>query len=100
MKNWTGSGAPGAQVTSLESTSVERCVTSQRAHEAARTSPAEEEVVHGEAWPGGPGLKSVTRSVAPEARDASSESASAERFLTLQRAHGAARTLPAEALRR
>ena len=49
MKNGTGSGAPGAQVASLESASAERCVTPQRAHEAARTSPSREVTVHGEA---------------------------------------------------
>ena len=46
LKAGTSSGAPGARDASLGSAGAERCMTSQRAHEAARTSPAEEVVVH------------------------------------------------------
>ena len=91
-----GSGAPGARDASSESASVERGGTSQRAHEAARTSHAEEVTVHGEAWPGGPDLTSRAGSGAPGARDASWESASLERGGTSQRAREAARTSHAE----
>ena len=96
LKSVTRSVAPGARDASSGSASAERCGTSHRAHEAARTLPAEEEAVHGEAWPGGPDLKGVTRSVAPGARDASLGSACAELGVTSHRAHKAARTLPAE----
>jgi hypothetical protein len=51
-----GSRAPGARDASLESASLERGGTAQRAREAAHTSHAEEVTVHGEAWPGGPDL--------------------------------------------
>ena len=61
LKSITRSVAPGARDASLGSARAERGGTSQRAHEAARTLPAEEVVMHGEAWPGGPGMKSVTR---------------------------------------
>ena len=53
MKSVTRSEAPGARDASLGSASAERCVTSQRAHEAARTSPAEYVVVHGGVGPEG-----------------------------------------------
>jgi hypothetical protein len=49
----------------LESASVESGGTSQRAHEAALTSRAEEVAEHGEAWPGGPDWKSRAGSGAP-----------------------------------
>ena len=41
LRDGTSSGAPGAQVASVESASAERGGTSQRVDEAARTSPAE-----------------------------------------------------------
>ncbi len=49
----------------MESASVESGGTSQRAHEAALTSRAEEVAEHGEAWPGGPDWKSRAGSGAP-----------------------------------
>jgi hypothetical protein len=93
-----GSGAPGARDASLESASVERGGTSQRAREAAHTSHAEELAVRCEAGPGGPDLTSRAGSRAPGARDASLESAGVERDGTSQRAREAARTSLAEEL--
>jgi hypothetical protein len=57
LEDRASSCASRARDAGLESSSLESCRTSQRAHKATRTSCAEEVVVHYWPWPVGPGCR-------------------------------------------